>query len=47
MKIKVTWVGYQAQLKGNPILLVNEVDRHTTVAYDDKKHILVNNDNNT
>jgi len=38
---EVTYLGWQEKLDGSKFLLVNEVDGHSTVPYDKKKHILV------
>ena len=39
--IPVTFLGYQEKFDGTKFLLVNEVDSHSTVIYDKKKHYLV------
>ena len=43
---KVVFLGHQEKLDGTSFLLVNEVDTHTTVAYDKKKHYLINEKKN-
>ena len=43
MKKLVTYLGYQEGIG----LLVNEVDSHSTVAYDEKKHCMVEDTTHT
>jgi len=40
--IDVVFLGYQEQIKGGSIFLVNEVESHSTVKYDPSKHVLIN-----
>ena len=39
--IEVVFLGYQEQIKGESMMLVNEVKSHSTVKYDSGKHIIV------
>ena len=39
--IKVVFLGYQELPDGTSFLCVNEVESHSTVKYEEKKHILV------
>lgn len=37
----VTYLGYQERVDGTSFLLVNEVDTHSTVTFDPKKHVII------
>jgi len=39
---EVAYLGFQEKIDGTSFLLVNEVDTHSTVVYDPKKHKLIN-----
>ncbi len=39
---EVVFLGYQEQIEGESMMLVNEVESHSTVKYDPKKHIIIN-----
>ena len=39
--IEVVFLGYQEQIEGESMMLVNEVKSHSTVKYDKEKHVLV------
>ncbi len=39
--IDVVFLGYQEQIEGESMMLVNEVKSHSTVKYDKEKHVLV------
>lgn len=41
MKKQVTYLGYQDRLDGTKFLLVNEIDTHSTVAFNPEKHIII------
>jgi len=40
-KIEVVFRGWQEQIDGTFLFLVNEVKGHSTVKYDKEKHVLV------
>ena len=39
---EVVFLGYQEQIEGESMMLVNEVKSHSTVKYDSRKHIIIN-----
>ena len=41
MKKQVTYLGYQDRLDGTQYLLVNEVDGHSTVAFNPERHVII------
>lgn len=44
-KIEVEYLGWQERVNAAAVLLVNEVVSHTTVVFDERKHILMRRKN--
>jgi len=42
--MEVVFLGYQEQIEGESMMLVNEVESHSTVKYDSRKHIIIDED---